>query len=330
MAAAADVAVADVAAAADIAAADNKWKIRYNDRLISGCVAEVYDCYLSQPQDIKKSPCKRCKIKKPCPKELYVMKILTRINSQDEVNKLTIELAIELGKKNIMPKVIDQGIYPPHKDDPATFKRYYFVMTKYMADGLSYLTRLMAELYTDTKYIGKLIQKYYKSVFDIYRKLAKNGICSYDVKHKNIVLNYDPKTFEITDIRIIDIDYTYAKITYNPDIKTVSQYFVAMVLMYYVTDCYITDERYQTRNCYRNTIRKINFDYIYDLRFDLIKDCEEYIIGTYIGLFYSYYGIYYDLYNINLLEFDKLENKIESFESVFGNILKEFPFSKWL
>ena len=299
------------------------WNLVYDETMEAGCISEIYNCYKSKTY-----------------KKLYVIKILTRKNSCDAINLRTIELQTELGKLSIMPEIIDQGICPAEKGDPITFKRRFFVMTKYMTNGFDYLKMLISSC-KDKSTITLLIQKYYIAIFDLYRKLAISGICSFDAKNKNIVLNYDDSippdksnksarrggTMQITDIRIIDIDYAFTKVYYsNLDHTIISQYYVAMILMHYLTDNFTHNKTYPIYDCYKNTIYKINFDYLIDLRFDLIKDCAEYKTGTYIGLFYCYYDICYGSNKINLIEFAQTENKIELFTDILSNIVKSFPF----
>jgi hypothetical protein len=285
------------------------WNLRFNENMLSGCISDIYDCYTTTDKKL-----------------VYVLKILTNRNSKNKINRLTIELQIKLSKLGIMPEIIDQGIRPAEKGDPITFKRRFFVMTKYMIDGIDYLKLLLSKS-RDPEITTILIRKYYKSVFDLYRKLASNGVCSFDSKHRNIVLNYDHTTLNITDIRIIDIDYAMSSVCeINLTHLIISQYFVAMVLMLYLNDGFTHNETYPTYDCYKNIIRKIDFDYLSNLRFDLIEDCMEYKTGTYIGLFYCYYGIHYGLYDTDLVEFGQSKNQIELFTPVFEEILKRFPF----
>jgi len=284
------------------------WNLVYNPDMESGNIAMVWDCYLGKPGLTKSQR-----------KQLFVMKIITRINSNDTVNQMTIDLQIKLGKLGIMPEIVDQGIQPAEKGDPVTFKRRFFVMKKYMIDGSEYLEKLKQRDSTSQ------IRRYYIAVFDLYQRLATYGVCSFDSKHRNIVLNYDRKTLDITDIRVIDIDYSMAKVLTDVescDSVLVMQLYAAAVLMHYLTDRFTHCETYPTYDCYRNIIPKINFDYLVDLRFDLIKDSAEYKTGTYIGLFYCYYGIC----ETDLVEFSKAENPIELFTSAFKDIINVFPF----
>jgi len=299
-----------------------KWSLVYNDDMEAGCISEIYDCYNIQAEHSVSAHIGTSK------KKLYVIKILTRKDSLDVLNLRTIELQSELGKLGIMPEIIDQGIHPANKGDPITFKRRFFVMTKYMINGFDYLKMLISSRKKQTV-ITLLIRKYYIAIFDLYRKLATSGICSFDAKNKNIVLNYDDigGTMEITDIRIIDIEYSFTKVYYSDlDHLIISQYFVAMILMHYLTDNFTNNKTYPIYDCYKNIIYKIDFDYLIDLRFDLIKDCAEYKTGTYIGLFYCYYDICYGSNSINLIEFAQTKNKIELFTGVLSDILKSFPF----
>ena len=286
-----------------------RWNLVYNPDMESGNIAMVWDCYLGKPGLTKSQ------------RKLFVMKIITRINSNDTVNQMTIDLQIKLGKLGIMPEIIDQGIQPAEKGDPATFKRRFFVMTKYMTDGSEYLEKLKQNKHDRTSQI----RRYYSSVFDLYQRLASHGVCSFDAKNRNIVLNYDRATLDITDIRVIDIDYSMATVLTDVescDLVQVMQLYAAAVLMHYITDRFTHCETYPTYDCYRNIIPKINFDYLVDLRFDLIEDSVEYKTGTYIGLFYCYYGIC----ETDLVKFSKVKNPIELFTSVFEEIVKVFPF----
>jgi len=284
------------------------WNLVYNENMESGNIAEIWDCYDGS---------------RPTKSVLFVMKIITRKNSNDIVNQKTIKLQYKLGELGIMPEIVDQGIQPAEKGDPITFKRRFFVMKKYMIDGSQYLEKLKQRDSTSQ------IRRYYIAVFDLYQRLATHGVCSFDSKHRNIVLNYDRKTLDITDIRVIDIDYSMAKVltdVESRDSVLVMQLYAAAVLMHYLTDRFTHCETYPTYDCYRNIIPKINFDYLVDLRFDLIKDSAEYKTGTYIGLFYCYYGIHYGLYDTDLVEFGQSKNPIELFTPVFEEILTQFPF----
>jgi hypothetical protein len=286
-----------------MSAKEPHWNLRYNESMQGGNITEIWDCYLSES-----------------PKKLHVMKITTRKDSNDIVNKMTIDLQTKLGKLGIMPEIVDNGIMPARKGDPITFKRRFFVMTKYMTNGSEYIDKLKkCEKYNIIE-ITSRIRKYYNTVFDLYRKLAENGVCSFDVKNKNIVLNYDRTNLEITDIRIIDIDCALSKVYESVTNITIIRIFVAMVFIQYITDAFTHCETYPTYDCYRNIIQKIDFDYLLDLRFDLIEDSAEYKTGTYIGLFYCYYGI------CDLVEFGQATNQVELFQSVFDEFVEEFPF----
>ena len=297
----------------------NQWILVCNDSMRAGGIAEIYDCFSSKLKGI------------------YVAKLLIRKDSNDIVNKMTIDLQIKLGKLGIMPEIVDNGIAPPVQDDPTTFVRRFFVMKKYMINGADYIVKLKQCAKLIPIQISSKIWKYYNSVFDLYRRLATNGVCSFDVRNKNIVLNYDYKTLDITDIRVIDIDYAIAKVYKLPNStqtksapmtadcmsnKVLIQSFVAMVLMHYTTDGCKYSTKYSTYDCYRNIIQKINFDYLLDLRFDLIEESAEYKTGTYIGIFYCYYNM------TNLEEFLAAPNPVELFQSAFDAIVIEFPFIK--
>ena len=163
----------------------------------------------------------------------YVLKILDSDNDSG-ININTIRLNIRLSLMGISPSVLD------YNDNPD--KTMYFVNKLYMANGSEYIV-ILNQLYDDychTQPLGsiginrnqlnKLYRAYMTRLIVLYNQLARIGVCSFDTKNENIVVNYN-QNYEIIDMRLIDIDYNRIMIVKNPPDLTIRVFYTAMLLM---------------------------------------------------------------------------------------------------
>lgn len=162
-------------------------------------------------------------------KDKYVLKVLTSSYLDDDSDKIlydtethidTIKLNIKLGLLGLMPGILDYSTFASDEQ--------YFVTKLYMMNGTEYI-RFLNDLYDkrrnniaynsrnvrriqdpnigiDDERLDTLYRGYMTRLIVLYNQLASLGICSFDTKNENIVLNYNSK-YEITDMRLIDIEY---------------------------------------------------------------------------------------------------------------------------
>ena len=276
-----------------------------------------------------------CRLKNGTNKKAYLIKIINKNEYDFKEDSNTIKLQIKLSEKNIMPNVYDCG-YIYMKDYELTRvnrvnrvneKICYYVMDLYMVTGGAYIIHIISKVH-DKIILDTLYEKYMKKVFTLYQQIALSGICSFDVKSSNVVVNYDAITFEITDLRLIDIDYEFTEITRNPSIQIADKYLTAMILMNFMI--YLKYERL----LYSETVQSITpikyyyglisdkFDF--DSLIDLKSQSEIYNNITYIILFCCYYK---EIKMDDILDYDK--NKIiELFQQSLSEIIPVFPFQK--
>ena len=155
--------------------------------------------------------------------DLFVIKIP---NSSNDTTFYTLfenfNFNLQLMILSIVPRVIDYGI----KDG-----KFCFIMDKYMSNGDEYYKNIFQR-----KNFKELVKKYFTNVIQIIKKLAKNGICTMDIKNSNIVVNYD-KNYELLDMKFIDIDILFTNIT-NEITKNENDIFLLMVVIWYVYSTY--------------------------------------------------------------------------------------------
>ena len=168
----------------------------------------------------------------------YVIKILDSDNDNG-ININTIRLNIRLSLMGIVPSVLD---YNDHSNESMNQKSMYFVNKLYMSNGSEYIVNLN-QLYDDychTQPLGsiginrnqlnKLYRAYMTRLIVLYNQLARIGVCTFDTKNENIVVNYN-QNYEIIDMRLIDIDYNRIMIVKNPPDLTIRVFYTAMLLM---------------------------------------------------------------------------------------------------
>jgi hypothetical protein len=172
-------------------------------------------------------------------KDKYVLKILTCNDDGSycyQTHSDTIKLNIKLGLSGLMPGILDYRI--------DKVRDQYFVTKLYMVNGSEYI-RLLNDLYDNydrarprraginEEQLDTLYRRYITRLIVLYNQLASIGICSFDTKNENIVLNYNSK-YEITDMRLIDIEYDQLMIINNPmilDKSIVRVFCTAMLIM---------------------------------------------------------------------------------------------------
>jgi hypothetical protein len=270
---------------------------------------------------------------------LYVLKILKNEIYDYVIDKTTIQLHYKLFFEGITPKIFDYGyIYANeyYKNDIPNLERYknkndirvcYYIMEKYEICGIEYIKTITKNV-TDYDRLNQLYKKYMKNIFTLYKKLSLIGICSFDIKDTNVVINYNKKTFEIEDLRLIDIDCEFTEITLKPPIIKSTIYFNAMILMHFITHQSLYKYSFESPSIkyYYGLIKKnFNFNYLTELKFSINQsyypnhnmDCN-----TYLLLFCYYYK------KISVDEFiTYTKNKqIEIFNKILCDILKLFPF----
>ena len=299
----------------------NKWKLH---QITNGGCSEMFKCQLKNGEN----------------KKWYMLKIFQNYEDNFLIDSTTIKLHIKLSSEKIMPDVYDCGyVYAdeyyigksrPCDPNPKNDKVCYYVMDNYIASGETYLEYVISSgKDKDKDYMDNLYKNYIKKVFTLYKKLAILGICSFDVKDANVVVNCDKNTGQIEDLRLIDIDCGYVEITSNPT-KTLSTiYFTAMILMNFMIYIRYFSVKHSGKNLsspieyYYGLIRKdFNFDLLIDLKFSLDKNNPMYKDNTYMLLFCCYYK------NIKTTEFLEYEEsyRINMFKKYIHEVLEKFPF----
>ena len=208
----------------------------------------------------------------------YVIKILDSDHG-DRINNNTIKLNIKLSLMGIVPSVLD---YNDHSNESMNQKSMYFVNKLYMVNGSEYLV-MLNQLYDDychTQPLGsiginkhqlnKLYRAYMTRLIVLYNQLARVGVCSFDTKNENIVVNYNQQ-FVITDMRLIDIDYNRLMIIKNPPELTIRVFYTAMLLMNFTVASLYTYHNKQRLLGFYRIIFNTAIIGIYSLDIDDIK-----------------------------------------------------------
>ena len=208
---------------------------------------------------------------------LYVLKLARDdIENNSMTDQESIILQIELSRTGIMPAIYDCGyVFEPEyyknmKQDRYSQLKYdkltYCVMQKYMADGITYLFAVKEYFQKDHKTIQKLFKTYMTKLFGLYKKLSLRGICPFDVKDGNVVVNYDPKTFELLDMKLIDIDLVSTSICVKVTVEIANRYLVAMTLMHFTINYAHLREHYDMKEFYAGIVSEtFDFDSLTDL-----------------------------------------------------------------
>ena len=170
----------------------------------------------------------------------YVLKQLDSCNRNPiyvQLNIDTIRLNIKLSLMGLLPGILD------YNDNPD--KIMYFVTKLYMLDGADYIV-MLNQLYDNFCYdstqpgirklginkiqLTKLYKAYITRMIVLYNRLAMLGVCTFDTKNENIVVNYNHR-YEITDMRLIDINSDRIMVVKNPSELNMQVFYTAMLLM---------------------------------------------------------------------------------------------------
>jgi hypothetical protein len=221
-------------------------------------------------------------------RDKYVFKILDACDENPlyiRTNIDTVKLNIKLGLIGITPGVLDYGDYPDQS--------LYFVTKLYMSNGADYIC-MLNQLYDNYKSqendgpyksdksernsiskseMKKLYRAYMTRMIVLYNRLAKIGICTFDTKNENIVVNYNNR-YEIIDMRLIDIDCDRIIVVKKPSELTIQVFYTAMMLMnFMVTSLYMYYNKERLLQYYR-TAFKTKIIGIYSLDIEDIRSHE--------------------------------------------------------
>ena len=190
---------------------------------------------------------------------------------------------------------------------------YYMVLPKYQIDGDKYLMAIsmdsdLSQNQKDELYLGYLTQ-----VFDLYKKLADRGVCSYDAKNRNIVLNFEIDTYKILEIKLIDVDFDICKTFSDTDAAQLC--YAAMLLMHFITSKADGEDDYFSR-AYRKFYMGLISDKLLNYRKYDILDSKI----SFKKLFYCYYK------NMNFDDYDDLDTEKQDklYKSAFKHTAKNF------
>lgn len=154
-------------------------------------------------------------------KKTYIVRLSREESKYNEkLVKKDINLHIDLSQHNITPKVYFVG--NDYNGKLCT------VMEKYMINAKKYVLKIMdwAQNEGITRiFIHSLINKIEQKILQI----AELGICNFDTKLANFVLNYDKKTMLINDIRLIDIDFHYINYDKNRPSRQITEMYEIML-----------------------------------------------------------------------------------------------------
>jgi len=227
----------------------------------------------------------------------------SEFTSDDESDESTISESMSGSSKS-------EGFTEP----PKSQHLYYMVLPKYQIDGDKYLMAISLDHDLSQNKKDKLYCEYMSQVFNLYNKMAELCMCSYDAKNRNIVLNFDIETYNIMEMRLIDIDYNICK-TFSNTKENQQLCFAGMLLVHYVAAKNDAEDDYFNeayKKCYVGLIN----DKLLNYRKFSVLDAKI----SFKKLFYCYYT------NMHFDEYDKMDEKKQDklYKSAFKHIAKKF------
>ena len=262
--------------------------------------------------------------------KLYILKILKCDDNHYNINfdYTTIQLHYKLSLINITPKIYDCGYY--YEDEDKTKCICYYVMEKYDLCGMEYLNYILTNNYNDNvDNYYRLYKEYMRKIFTLYKKLAKLGVCTYDIKDDNVIMNYNTKTHEIEDIRLIDMDCEFTEITLNPTVEKSNIYFTAMIFVHFITHNILYKKLKNSPALkYYHGLISHDFDF-YDLvklKYSILQN-NKYVIQDNISYQPYVFIVCYYHKKINADTFMKysLNTRLDIFNKTITTILQYFP-----
>lgn len=114
-----------------------------------------------------------------------------------------LKLYQKLSTRMLVPRLIDFGLNKICK--------LCMITEKYDSDGAAYLKKIK----NTNRYpiLGKI---YFDNVLFLINKMSELGMCNFDMKNQNVVVNYD-KQYRLTDMRLIDIDTNFIHIEHSDE-----------------------------------------------------------------------------------------------------------------